>query len=474
MKISFVRKKTINPKIPHIYGLPKIHKENIPLRPIISNTGSPPHKLAKYLAKNLSSFLGKISNAHLRHSGDLLNRLKNARNYKVMGSYDVKSLFTNVPTDKALLMLRQEITQHQHSLPINEEAFCDLVEACLSFNIFEYDGGWFEQVFGLNMGSPLSPVLACLYLEFIERNKILPKMKDCLWLRYVDDILIMADSVDFIRNIFQFINSIEPTIKFTFEMENNNTLPFLDVQIIRIRNKLTFDVYRKPTNKEGYIHFLSSHNETTKRGILIGFFLRALRICDPQYIDNEVCRIFTAFSNLSYPYMFISKSFTTAKNIFYNPKTKKNKPIRIRLPEGETKSLAKKLFGSKYQFVQKVTNTIGNVVKKIPGKPPSEACIYSIPCLGCPKTYVGETGKSIDVRIKQHKQKYNQADEQNAMFMHSWNTDHRIDWENAKEIKKCSNSQQRKLLEAKYIQERDTFNLKQNPLQYEIPTLNLL
>jgi hypothetical protein len=348
------------------------------------------------------------------------------------------------------------------------------VEACLSFNIFEYDGKWFQQVFGLHMGSPLSPVIACLYLESLERDKILPKINDCLWLRYVDDVLIMADSVDFINQIFQYINNIEETIKFTLEMENNNVLPFLDVKIIRIGEKLSFDVYRKPTNKEGYIHFLSSHNETTKRGILIGFFLRALRICDPQYFDIEICRIFTSFSNLSYPYMFILNSFKTAKNIFYNPKPKKNKPIRIRLPEGETKSLAKQLFGSKYQFVQKVTNTIGNVVRKTPGKPPSEACVYSIPCFGCQKKYVGETGKSIDVRIKQHKQKFNQADEQNAMFMHSWNTDHRIDWNNATEIMKCSNHHQRKLLEAKYIKEMDTFNLKQNPLQFELPTLNLL
>lgn len=108
-KDFFKNKQTINPKIPYIYGLPKTHKENVPLRPIISNVNSPPYKLAKYLANNLSRFLGEISGCHLRHSGDLLTKIRNASPRKTMVSYDVRALFTNIPTDKALTMLRSEL-----------------------------------------------------------------------------------------------------------------------------------------------------------------------------------------------------------------------------------------------------------------------------------------------------------------------------------------------------------------------------
>lgn len=55
-------KKKIIPKngiMPRIYGLPKIHKEGIPLRPIVNTIGSPTYDLAKYLAKILKPLVGK-------------------------------------------------------------------------------------------------------------------------------------------------------------------------------------------------------------------------------------------------------------------------------------------------------------------------------------------------------------------------------------------------------------------------------
>ena len=64
-----------HPIIPKIYGLPKTHKPDIPLRPIISDIGSAPHNIAKLLAKLLTPLLGTIINAHLKNSGSLLNKL---------------------------------------------------------------------------------------------------------------------------------------------------------------------------------------------------------------------------------------------------------------------------------------------------------------------------------------------------------------------------------------------------------------
>ena len=65
-----------DPTPPQMRGLPKVHKPGIPLRPITSGIGSAPHRLAKILAKPLTKSLGSLSDAHLRNSGDLLDRLK--------------------------------------------------------------------------------------------------------------------------------------------------------------------------------------------------------------------------------------------------------------------------------------------------------------------------------------------------------------------------------------------------------------
>lgn len=91
------------PKTPTMRGLPKVHKPGIPLMPITSGVCSAPHRLAKTLAKPLSAALGKISGAHLKKSADLKNRLQglDISGSKLI-SFDVKSLFTNVPVDGAL------------------------------------------------------------------------------------------------------------------------------------------------------------------------------------------------------------------------------------------------------------------------------------------------------------------------------------------------------------------------------------
>ena len=62
------------PPPPQIYGLPKIHKEGIPLRPIVAAIGSPTHQLARELARILSPLAGK-STSHVRNSTDFVNQI---------------------------------------------------------------------------------------------------------------------------------------------------------------------------------------------------------------------------------------------------------------------------------------------------------------------------------------------------------------------------------------------------------------
>ncbi|XP_076037629.1 uncharacterized protein LOC143023045 [Oratosquilla oratoria] len=99
-----------NPCIPRMRGLPKIHKPGIPMRPITSGIGSAPHRLAKRLAKPLSNALGSISQAHLKNSTDLINRLNNVDfKGKEMASFDVKALFTSVPKEGAMEAVKEAV-----------------------------------------------------------------------------------------------------------------------------------------------------------------------------------------------------------------------------------------------------------------------------------------------------------------------------------------------------------------------------
>ncbi len=97
---------------PQIYGLPKIHKEGIPFRPIVAAIGSPTHQLARELARILPPLASK-SPSHVRNSKDFVNQILqiSLEETDVMASFDVVSLFTRVPVDEALLVISQRLQQ---------------------------------------------------------------------------------------------------------------------------------------------------------------------------------------------------------------------------------------------------------------------------------------------------------------------------------------------------------------------------
>ena len=127
---------------PQIYGLPKIHKEGIPLRPIVAAIGSPSHLLAKELARILSPLAGK-GPSHVRNSADFVQRIRQTElaETDIMVSFDVVSLFTNVPVDEAVLVIsnrlqQDETLEERTSIPIPE--LCHLVELCLRSTYFQF------------------------------------------------------------------------------------------------------------------------------------------------------------------------------------------------------------------------------------------------------------------------------------------------------------------------------------------------
>ena len=84
---------------PRMYGLPKIHKKDVPLRPILSMTGSAQHQLAKWLPSLLQPVLQNLSNC----VSDSFTFVKEVRKFTFfpssvfLCSFDISSLFTNVP-----------------------------------------------------------------------------------------------------------------------------------------------------------------------------------------------------------------------------------------------------------------------------------------------------------------------------------------------------------------------------------------
>ncbi|XP_076037188.1 uncharacterized protein LOC143022726 [Oratosquilla oratoria] len=128
------------------------------MRPITSGIGSAPHRLAKRLAKPLSNALGSISQAHLKNSTDLINRLNNVDfKGKEMASFDVKALFTSVPKEGAMEAVKEAVDKiSENELPVSKSDYIKLISLCVSFDPFTFSGNVYRQHQGLAMGSPLS------------------------------------------------------------------------------------------------------------------------------------------------------------------------------------------------------------------------------------------------------------------------------------------------------------------------------
>ena len=78
------------------------------------------------------------------------------------------------------------------------------------------------------MGSPLSAVLAPLYMEMLEEDHYKAIIgDDVTWLRYCDDILAFIPETTNMPQILSDLNSIETAIQFTVEEEQGSKLPFL-------------------------------------------------------------------------------------------------------------------------------------------------------------------------------------------------------------------------------------------------------
>ena len=287
------------PTIPILYGLPKIHKPDTPLWPIISSISITTHKKARAIAKILPLLLGP---SHMKTSGDLLNKIKDIKiQNKTMNSLDITSLYTTYPS-KCFNPLATHLRKikFDSTLPINT-----LINICKHITYktyFKFNNIFYKQKYGFPMGNSLSGILACLFLEFLPSSPFKYRLpSNTTYLRYIDGIIIFLLQNIKIEEIAEKLNNVEPSINFTDEKGSNNTIPFLDIIIIKSPNSLSFKVYRKPTNKNDYIYFYSHQNNKTKTGLIIGFYLRTLRIWSLQYLNEEFEFMEHSLKSLKYP-----------------------------------------------------------------------------------------------------------------------------------------------------------------------------
>ena len=180
---------------PSIRGSIKHHKQGNPLRPIVSSIGSALYNTSKFL----TDILSHVQNGNgfsTPNSAKFAEEISNVdiQDDEVMLSFDVVSLFTAIPVDRACdyisnKLLKDETVSSRTSLDSNE--VISLLNFVLSNNYFIYDDKIYKQIHGCTMfspASPVSPVVANLCMEAIKEVAInLSEVQPKVWKCYVDD-----------------------------------------------------------------------------------------------------------------------------------------------------------------------------------------------------------------------------------------------------------------------------------------------
>ena len=177
-----------------------------------------------------------------------------------------------------------------------------LLEFCLKNTYFSFQGQFYEQVEGAAMGSPVSPIVANLYMEYCSPP---PKF----WCRYVDDTFVIHKEANK-QGSHQCINSVDPAIRFTVEdNKEDGSIPFLHTIVKQeVDGSLSITVYRKTTHTDQYLQWDSNHHLSAKFSVIQTLSHRASTVCsNPELLQKEKDHIRKALTKCKYPKWALDK-----------------------------------------------------------------------------------------------------------------------------------------------------------------------
>ncbi|XP_053690860.1 uncharacterized protein LOC128739401 [Sabethes cyaneus] len=314
------RLQTTTAVCPSIYGQPKAHKPQLPLRPVVPTITSPTYSLSKFIANILSKSMK--SKYNIIDSFDFvqyINKITLPTNY-VLVSFDVVSLFTNIPKDLVMHDIIMSWDTIRSNTNINLDLFLEIIGFCIDTSYFRFRDKIYLQTFGTAMGSCLSPILAEFVLETllntVTRNLQynIPVLK-----KYVDD-LILALPEDEVDNTLAAFNNYNPHIQFTKETELENRLPFLDTLVIRNENQsITTQWYSKSIASGRLLNYHSFHPMHMKINVATNFINRVIKITTNKSSDQQKHVIFQHLRQNNYPTALINRLLNRIQNRIETP-----------------------------------------------------------------------------------------------------------------------------------------------------------
>ena len=203
-------------------------------------------------------------------------------------------------------------------------------------------------------------------------------------------------------------------------------IPFIELNVMRLHNgSLTFSIYRKKCNAGNYVHAFSYQPLSQKKTVIRNFYLRAYRYCDIQFIKEEEETIRQNFLQLGYTPKFIERCRFSAYKGRHEEIKKENLLALDELPFASHSSrvvekevpiatislpyhpcmlrLKPRLAEMGIRLALSSNSTLRHQLRgRTTPKEQPKGSVYVVNCSGCPKVYVGQTGKHVEERMEEH------------------------------------------------------------------------
>lgn len=421
---------------PRIYGTVKLHKQGMPIRPVMSTVNSPTYNLSKYLNEILSNL--EKHPVDVKNSSEVREKLNNLLidDDEEMVSFDVVSLYTSIPQEEAINATMRRWPEIRKHTKISKPHFRMLLELCICHSgYFLYEDRYYRQKEGLAMGNSLSGTVATYVLNDL-LDDVFEIAPPRFLVKYVDDTFCILKKNN-TNEVLRRLNCSHDRIKFTIEHESQARIPFLDLMVIREDGHIITDWYRKEMASGRLLNFFSAHPYRMKVGVAKSFARNVISLSDERFHANNFKKIESTLANNNFP-------ATTIKRVINDIKYHRQPSTNTRDDSG-TKSFRKlpyvPILSDKINSsVQKINPSIHlgmqpprklqQLFTQLKSKVPNtrQGICYRVKCLGdgqapCNRTYVGETKHGVGndgtpcQRMRQHTYDYNAAKRQHVQKM---------------------------------------------------------
>ena len=233
------------------------------------------------------------TNSYVKDTTDFINKIRNI-NLPTEGevricTLDVKSLYTNIDHGEGLSACFHFMSQRKNERFLSIR-ICHLIQLILQSNTMKFMNKFYHQIKGTAMGTPMAVNYANLFMAKFEEDMLddyqqIHGTQPLTWLRYIDDVFfIWHGDEESLQHFIEFVksyslrNNMKSTIEFK-DLYSSSSVSFLDTVVSVEGNRLTTNLFCKPTAAHDYLQRSSYHPQHLLKAIPKGQFMRIRRIC---------------------------------------------------------------------------------------------------------------------------------------------------------------------------------------------------